>query len=148
MSVEIWISAFSVSGGMPSGPVALFDLNVFMALLISCLVGGSVSISRSSDCGGIFVRVKGAGLLSCSFEMYSGLKYTYNSKEFLKRYVLMYNFIYFTDVSCTSDSDCSGIANSACMSSVCKCVFTYLRDSGTGQCQREWFTRPSGLHSP
>jgi hypothetical protein len=42
--VGVWMSAFSASGGMPSGPAALFDFNVVMALLISCLEGGPVSI--------------------------------------------------------------------------------------------------------
>jgi hypothetical protein len=48
------MSAFSASGGMPSTSAPLFDFNIFMALLISCLVGGPVSISGSSDGCGIF----------------------------------------------------------------------------------------------
>lgn len=37
MSVEVWVSAFSASGGVPSGPAALPD---FRALVILFLVEG------------------------------------------------------------------------------------------------------------
>ena len=40
MLVEVWMSAFRASGGMPSGPAALLDFSDFMALMISYLVGG------------------------------------------------------------------------------------------------------------
>ena len=40
MLVEVWISVFSASGGMPPGPAALPDFSDFMALVISYLVAG------------------------------------------------------------------------------------------------------------
>ncbi|XP_048762836.2 uncharacterized protein LOC125671294 isoform X2 [Ostrea edulis] len=40
------------------------------------------------------------------------------------------------DVSCTSDKDCQSVANSACFSGLCKCVFTYIRNVGTGVCEK------------
>ena len=45
ISVEVWTSAFSASGGMSSGPAALPDFKDLMALLTSELVGGLVFTS-------------------------------------------------------------------------------------------------------
>ena len=47
ISVEIRMSPFSASGGMPSGPATLPDLRDLMALVTSALVGGLMLMSRS-----------------------------------------------------------------------------------------------------
>ena len=60
MSVEVWVSTFRASGGMPSGPAAFTDFSDLMALAISASLGGLVLTSRSSDGGGMS---GGAGLL-------------------------------------------------------------------------------------
>ena len=64
MSVEVWMSTFRASGGMPSGPAAFPDLSDLMALAISALLGGLVLTSRSSAGGGTSGGAGGAGLLS------------------------------------------------------------------------------------
>ena len=53
ISVEVWTSAFSASGGMPSGPAALPDFKDLMALLTSTLVGGLVFTSSWFPAGGM-----------------------------------------------------------------------------------------------
>ena len=65
MSIEVWMSTFRASGGMPSWPAAFPDFSDFMALAISALLGGLVLASRSSDGGGMS---GGAGLLSVSLK--------------------------------------------------------------------------------
>ena len=66
MSVEVWMSTFRASGGMPSGPAAFPDFSDLMALAISASLGGSVLTSRSSDGCGMSGGAGGAGLLSVS----------------------------------------------------------------------------------
>ena len=68
MSVEVWMSAFNASGGIPSGPAAFPDFRDLMALAISFLVGGLVLMSRSSVGGGMIGGTGGAGLLSVSLK--------------------------------------------------------------------------------
>ena len=68
MLVEVWMSAFRVSGGMPSGPAALPDFSDFMTLMISYLVGEPLLIARSSVGGGISNATHGANLLSVSLK--------------------------------------------------------------------------------
>ena len=62
------MSAFSASGGIPSGPAALPDLRCLMALVISVLVGGLALMFRSSVGGGMSGGADGAGLLSVSLK--------------------------------------------------------------------------------
>ena len=66
MSVEVSMSTFRASGGMPSGPAALPDLRDLIALAISVLVGGLVLISSSWVAGGMSGGTGGGGLLSVS----------------------------------------------------------------------------------
>ena len=51
--MEVWTSAFSASGGMPSGPAALPDFKDLMALLTSALVGGLLFTSSWFPAGGM-----------------------------------------------------------------------------------------------
>ena len=53
ISVEVWTSAFSASGGMPSGLAALPNFKDLMALLTSALVGGLVFTSSWFVAGGM-----------------------------------------------------------------------------------------------
>ena len=68
MSVEVWMSALSASGGIPSGPAALPDLSDFMALVISALLGGLVLMSNRWVGGGMSGGMEGAGLLRVSLK--------------------------------------------------------------------------------
>ena len=68
MSVEVWMSAFRASGGIPSGPAALPDLRDLIALAILVLLGGLVLISRSWVGGGMSGGARGAGRLSVSLK--------------------------------------------------------------------------------
>ena len=68
MSVEVWMSAFRASGGIPSGPAALPDLRDLIALAISVLLGGLILIPRSWVGGGMSGGVVGAGRLSVSLK--------------------------------------------------------------------------------
>ena len=68
MSVEVWMSAFRASGGIPSGPAALPDLRDLIALVISVLLGGLILISRSWVGGGMSGGARGAGRLSVSLK--------------------------------------------------------------------------------
>ena len=51
--MEVWTSAFSASGGMPSGPTALPNFKDLMALLTSALVGGLMLTSSWFAAGGM-----------------------------------------------------------------------------------------------
>ncbi|CAE1310923.1 unnamed protein product [Acanthosepion pharaonis] len=66
MSLEVWMSAYSASGGIPSGPAALPDLRDLMALVISFLVTGPVLMSNSLLGGEISGGKDGVCLLSVS----------------------------------------------------------------------------------
>ena len=68
MSVDVWMSVFRASGGIPSGPAALPDLRDLMSLAISVLLGGLMLISRSWVGGGMSGGVGGAGRLSVSLK--------------------------------------------------------------------------------
>ena len=68
MSVEVWMSAFRASGGIPSGPAALPDLRDLIALAISVLLGGLLLISRSWVGCGMSGGARGAGRLSVSLK--------------------------------------------------------------------------------
>ena len=87
MSVEVWTSAFSDSGGMPSEPAALPDLGDLMALVISILVDGLVLIARSLAGGRMSGRIDGAGLLSislkCSAHLLSGINLLWHFHSYL-----------------------------------------------------------------
>ena len=51
--MEVWTSAFSASGGMPSGPAALPDFKDLIALLTSALVGGLMLTASWFAAGGM-----------------------------------------------------------------------------------------------
>ena len=69
MSVEVWMSAFRASGGIPFGPADLRDL---MALAISVLLGGLILISRSWVGGGMSGGAGGGGggSVECFLEVF------------------------------------------------------------------------------
>ena len=68
ISVEVWTSAFSATGGMPPGPAALPDFKDLMVLLTSALVGGLVFTSSWFPAGGMSGGTWGGGLLRISWK--------------------------------------------------------------------------------
>ena len=90
ISVDVWISDFNASGGMPSGHAALPDLRDLVALLTSVFVGGLVLAPRSSVGGEMSGRTDGAGLLSVSWKCSAHLARCSSSLE------MEFVFLYFT----------------------------------------------------
>ena len=68
ISVEVWMSAFRASGGIPSRPATFSDLKDLIALTISVLLGGMVLMSKSLLGSGMTGGTDGAGRLSVFFK--------------------------------------------------------------------------------
>ena len=95
ISVEVWMSTFSASGGMRSGPAALPGFKDLMALLTSALAGGLVFTSGWFGAGGMSGGTWGGGLLRISWKCSAHLAFSLASSA------MVLSFLSFTGLEGT-----------------------------------------------